>query len=61
VPEKLRTEAVCLAAVLSDYRALDFVPEALKTEAFEAKIRSIMSPISSGSGGGGYGIGLIKP
>jgi len=61
VPEKLRTEAVCLAAVLNDDHARDFMPDALKTEAFEAKIRSIRSENSSGSGGSGYGINLIKP
>jgi len=56
VPEELRTEAVCLAAVQEDIRILRLVPDALKTEAFESKIRSV---ISSGSGGSGYGVQLI--
>jgi len=38
--------------------ALEYVPEALKTETFNAMIRSV---ISSGSGGSGCGIDLIKP
>jgi hypothetical protein len=61
VPEKLKTEAVCLAAAQKDAGALEFVPKALKTKAFEAKIRDAMisSGISSGSGGSGYGINLI--
>jgi len=63
VPEELKTEAVCLAAVLHAGGALEFVPKAMKTEAFEAKIREaeISSTISSGSGGSGYGTDLIKP
>jgi hypothetical protein len=58
VPEALMTEAVCLAAVQKDPSALQYVPDALRNEAFEAMIRT---GISSGSGGSGYGIELIKP
>jgi len=58
IPDAQKSEAFCLAAVQQNSGALKFVPEALKTEAFEAKIRSVLS---SGSGGSGYGIELIKP
>jgi len=61
IPDAQKTEALCLAAVLKDSRALEYIPEAMKTEAFEAKINLIRSAISSGSGGSGYGIELIKP
>jgi hypothetical protein len=61
VPKELQTEAVCLAAVLSDSDASRYTPAALWTEAFRAIVSSARSAISSGSGGGGYGIHLIKP
>jgi hypothetical protein len=61
VPEALKTEDMCLAAVQHDNWALRYVPEALKTEAFMAKISLLRAAISSGSGGSGYGIDLIKP
>jgi hypothetical protein len=61
VPDAQKTEAICLAAVLKDRGALAYVPEAIRTEAFMAKISLLSSAISSGSGGSGYGIELIKP
>jgi hypothetical protein len=60
VPEEFKTEALCLAAVQQNGSALEYVPEALKTEALCIEAMKHL-PISSGSGGSGYGIGLIKP
>jgi len=37
--------------------AVHYIPKALMTGDFEAMIRSV---ISSGSGGSGYGVGLIS-
>jgi len=59
VPEKLKTEAVYLAAVKQDRNAIEYVPQALRTEAFCINA-GIRSAISSGSGGSGYGVGLIN-
>ena len=60
VPEELSTEGFWLEAVRKNDRALQYVPKAWKTEALDAIIWTISSGFSFGSGGSGYGIGLIK-